>query len=457
MRGRMLAIALLAAFAGGAAAQQDDLPAQPLTGSGLAFSGGPTIQELQAQQRACEQRKPPRKPKGTITESAYRRMERIQDLIAKNQNAEAEAKLKELAEGARGDYEKAIILQTLGFVYATQNKYGPAIKTFEESLATNAMPQQVHENMMLNIASMYMGEGKHEKSAEMLNAYLAESCNPSPEAHIMLASNYAEKKRWRDAQKQVDLALVKAKAPKEAWLQLKLALHYELKEFPKCAEVLVHLVGMAPTKETYWKQLNGMLFEIKKDPEALAVLALAERRGFIDEETEIRNLANMYMYMNIPLKAGQVLERGIEQKKVEASAKNLETLANAWLLARENDKAEGVLKKAAAVSEKGELYKQLGFIYAERMEWPAALDAFEKAIRKGVKNPGELYILVAQSAIELKQWKRAEEAVRQAMQQESTAKQAAEWMAHLQQEYEYANRSAKAAEADDAEPQTQTN
>ena len=68
---------------------QDDAPAAPL-GSGLSFSGAPTQQELAAQQRACEARKPQRKASGTITEATYRRLERIVDQITKGQNAEAE-------------------------------------------------------------------------------------------------------------------------------------------------------------------------------------------------------------------------------------------------------------------------------------------------------------------------------------------------------------------------------
>jgi tetratricopeptide (TPR) repeat protein len=220
----------------------------------------------------------------------------------------------------------------------------------------------------------------------------------------------------------------------------------------------VHLVAMVPTKEDYWKQLSGILFEIRKDPDALAVLALAERRGYINEEKEYRNLANMYMYMQIPMKAGLLLQRGIDQKQVEANEKNLESLANAWMAARENDRAEVVLKKAAALSDKGELYKHLGYIYVERMEWAGALEAFDKALRKGgLKEVGDVYLLVAQSAIELKQWKRAEDAIRSAMQQEKTSKMATEWLNHLQREQEYANRGKETAPAEDKAAETQTN
>jgi tetratricopeptide (TPR) repeat protein len=460
--------ALLALALAGPAAAQDDKPAEPLVGSGLTMTGAPTIQELQAQQRACEARKPPRKPKGTITESAYKKLERIMDQIAKNQYAEAETKLKEMSENTRADYEKAIVLQTLGFVYASTNKEAQAIKAFEQALATNALPQIVHEGMMLNIAQLYIATNKYDQGMQHLNAYLQESCNPNPDAHILLASTYAEKKRWRDSQKQVDLALVKSKTPKESWLQLKLALHYELKEYPRCAEVLVFLVGMNPIKEDYWKQLSSMLFEIKKDPESLAVLGLAERKGFLNEEPEYRNLANLYMYMQIPLKAAQILQRGLDAKHLEPTEKNLEQLANAYLMARENDKAEVVLKKAAAISGKGELYRQLGFIYSEKMEWKSALEALENAQKKGgIKEPGDLQLMIAQAAIELKQWNRAEQAIRAAMQNEKTSKVAGEWLNHLMLEQEYAMRKAearagkageKAEEAPaDAPAETQTN
>jgi tetratricopeptide (TPR) repeat protein len=459
MRALAVPAAVLALACALPAAAQADKPAEPLVGSGLTFSGVPTIQELQAQQRACEARKPPRKAKGTISEMLYKRMERLMDQISKGQYAEAEQKLTELAGSARGDYEKAIVMQTLGFVYASTKKESQAIKAFEQALATNALPQVVHEGMMLNIAQLYIGEDKYEQGMQHLNAYLQESCNPNPDAHMLLASAYAEKKRFRESLKQVDLALVKSKSPKESWLQLKLALHYELKEYPRCAEVLVHLVALNPIKEEYWKQLSSMLFEIRKDPEALAVLALADRRGNIDEEAEYRNLANMYMYLNIPLKAGQVLQRGFDQKQIEPNQKNLEMLANAWLMARENDRAEVVLKKAAAISEKGELYKQLGYIYAEKMDWKSSLEALESALKRGnLKEPGDVHLMIAQAAIELKRWDRAEAAIRAAMQQEKTAKTAAQWLSHLQYEIDYASRGKEpAAPAGSGQPETQTN
>jgi tetratricopeptide (TPR) repeat protein len=415
-------------------------------------SDAPTPEKIYAQQRACESRKPPRKAKGTISEGAYKRLERVIEAIGKGEYAESEKKLKELQENARGEYEKAIVLQTLGFVYASQEKIAQAVKTFEEALAQNALPQQPHEQMMFNIAQLYVSDDKWDQGIKALNNYMEESCNPLPDAHILLASIYAERKRFRESLQQVDLALAKAKTPKEPWLQLKLALHFELKEFSKCAEVLVQLVALVPTKEDYWKQLSGILFEIKKDPEALGVLALAERRGYINEENEYRNLSNLYMYLQVPLKAATILQRGVDDKQVKADEKNLEALANAWLMAREYKKAEVAMKRAAEVSEKGELYKRLGQIQIENEDWKGALSSLTQAQKKGgVKEPGELAFLTGVVAVELKEWKRAEAALREAMGHEKTAKIATEWFNHLQAEYAFHHPEPVEA------PETQTN
>jgi len=453
--GHRVCRALLAAAACAVALPAPAQGQEPGLGSGLTFSGAPPLQEILAQQKACEARKQPRKT-GTISELTYKRMERILVAVGKNEFTESEQKLIELSGSARGDYEKAVVHQTLAFVYAMQNKYPKAIAAYEQALATNALPQNVHEQMMFNIAQMYLSDDKYDKGLQVLNQYMQESCNPVPEAHISLGMIHADKKQWRESLKHTDLALLKSKSPKETWLQLKLALHYELKEMVRCAEVLVHLIALSPMKESYFKQLHGVLTEIKKDREALAVLALAERRGFLDEDRELRNLANMYMFMEIPLKAAGVLERGLEKKQVEASEKNLEALANAWLAAREYKKAEDAMARAAQASNKGELYKQLGQIQMENENWKGALESLQKAQKKGgLKNPGEVSFLIGVSALQLRQWKTAEAALREAMQHEKTAKMAAEWLNHLRDEYAYLNPAG--SEPDDAPAETKTN
>jgi tetratricopeptide (TPR) repeat protein len=249
----------------------------------------------------------------------------------------------------------------------------------------------------------------------------------------MLASAYVEKKRFRDALPQVDTALGKVKTPKESWLQLKLAIHYELKQYPQCAEVLVSLIAVAPVKEDYWKQLSSILFEIKRDQESLAVLALAERRGFIDDDREIRNLANVYLLLDIPLKAAQLIEKGLESKAVKEDEKIYTTLSDAWILARELDKAEKALLRAAAISDRGDNYYRLGQIYVEDEKWKQALDALDKAQKKGLTKVSEAAFLTGVAAFNAGQTDRAKASLRKALNDDDTRKMASQWLAHIEQ------------------------
>ena len=231
---------------------------------------------------------------------------------------------------------------------------------------------------------------------------------------------------------QIDLALSKAKAPNQTWLEMKLAVNYELKDFKACAASLVQLIGLAPTKADYWKQLSTMFFEMKEDMEAVAVLAVAERQGFIDKPNERKNLYNVYMMLDLPFKAGLLLQEALDKNVLPANEENLESVANAWINARESARAEATLKKLAAASEKGEFFYKLGAMYGDDERWKESRDMLSKALQKGgIKRPGEAWMRMAVAEHNLKNTPSAIAALQKAITFEDTRKQASAWLRHL--------------------------
>lgn len=390
-----------------------------------------------------------RKAAGTLSEATYRQLERIHDLIGKNQNAEALSKSEGLLNRVSNDYEKAVIRQTMAFIYISQNNYKAAIAAFEEALSLDALPQQPYEQMLYNVAQLYFQDGQTDKAIERMEHYFREvTTEPPADAHILLASAYSDRKRFRDALPQVDKALEKSKEPKESWLQLKLALHYELKQFPQCAEVLVRLIALVPAKEDYWKQLSSILFEIKRDKESLAVLALAARQQFLDTEGEIRNLANIYLLLDIPYKAAEVLENGLERGILKADEKTLSLTGDAWTMAREYDKAEAVLRRAAAKASDGEIFYRLGQIYVEDERWAEAIETLAQAQSKGVKKMGEAAYLEGVAAFQSGNRQRAVASLRKAQRYDESRNNATQWLTHIAQiEEAEAQEAIAAAEA----------
>ena len=375
----------------------------------------------------------PRKADGSMSEPYYRGVEQAMDLMSKNKNQEAIERLTKMTDGG-SEYEKAIVYYNLGFAYSSKNDFGNAAKNFEKALALNAMPQQQHDQLLYNLGQLYVADKQNAEASRTLERYIAESCSPVPaEAHIFLAQAYLEQKRFRDALPQIDQAIAKSKQPKETWLQLKLAVNYELKDFRGCAEALVKLISLVPAKSDYWKQLSSMFLELKDDSSAVAVLALADRQGFLTQPNEIKNLYNIYMIVELPYKAGVFYQDAIDKNRIPGDEKNLNMVANAWINARETGKAEVTLKKLASISDKGEYYFKLGAMYGDDERWKDAREMLEKAIAKGnlANRQGEAYLRLAVAAFGLKDYKSAEAAATKALGYDNVRSQASQWLQQI--------------------------
>jgi tetratricopeptide (TPR) repeat protein len=372
------------------------------------------------------------KAANTMDEAVYHGVEEANKLMAAKQYGEAIEKLTKLGESG-SDYEKAIVFYNLGFAYSSKNDYANAAKTFARAVALKVLPLQQQEQLKYNLGQLYIVAGQHDEGIKVLQDYIGNACRPVPaEAHVFLANALVERKRYAEALPQIDLAISKAKAPNQSWYEMKLAVGYEMKDFKACAQTLVQLIGLAPTKPDYWKQLSSMFFEMKSDIDAVAVLSVAERQGFIDKPNERKNLYNVYMMLELPYKAGQMLQDSVDKGKIPADEANLESLADAWINARESARAETTLKRLASMSDRGVYFYKLGAMYGDNERWKESRDALLKAVQKGgLKRPGEAWMRIAMAEYSLKNTPGAISALQKAIAFDETRKSAGEWLRHL--------------------------
>ena len=381
---------------------------------------------------ACVEETKEQKAAATMSEAVYHGVDEATKLMTKNQHAEAIEKLTKLIEGG-GDFDKAVVYYNLGFAYSAKNDYANAAKSFAKALALKALPAQQQEQLQYNLGQLYIVAGQHEDGIKVLQEYIANACKPvAAEAHIFLANALVERKRYAEALPQIDLAISKAKTPNQSWYEMKLAVSYEQKDFKACAQTLVQLMGLAPTKPEYWKQLSSMFFEMKSDVEAVAVLSVADRQGFIDKPNERQNLYNVYMMLELPYKAGTMLQESIEKGKAPADETTLGYVADAWINARESARAETTLRKLASMSEKGEYFFKLGAMLGDNEQWKDSREALTKALQKGgLKRAGEAWMRLAVAEYSLKNNDGAITALQKALTFDDTRKQAGEWLRHL--------------------------
>jgi tetratricopeptide (TPR) repeat protein len=375
----------------------------------------------------------PEKAAGDMSEATYADTQEAMELLSKQKFNEAIEKLTKIADKG-SDYEKAVVNYNLGFAYSSKNDTPSAVKAFAKALSFKALPRSQSEQLQFNLGQLYIVTGQHDEGIKTLQDYIANACGKIPaEAHIFLANALAERKRYAEALPQIDLALSKSKEPKETWLQMKLAIAYEMKDYKSCADSLVGLIALLPNKPEYWRQLSSMFYEMKQDAEAVAALALAERQGFVEKPNEIKNLYSIYMVMELPFKAGLLMQSAIEKNKVPGDETNLSSLADAWINAREVSRAETVLKKLASIAEKGDYYFKLGAMYGDDERWQESEEMLRKSLEKGGlgKRTGEAWMRLAVAQYGLKNTPAAIASLQKAVGYDETRKQAGEWLRHL--------------------------
>ena len=129
---------------------------------------------------------------------------------------------------------------------------------------------------------------------------------------------------------------------------------------------------------------------------------------------ELKALAQLNMLLNIPFAAGQIMEKGIADGTIEASQENLDILLQAWLSAKEYDKATAAIERLGPLADDGSYFMQEAGIFNERGEWAKVPPAVEKAIEMGLDEPTPAYMLAGMAYTELRQFDAALTAFRNA-------------------------------------------
>ncbi|SHE20237.1 tetratricopeptide repeat protein [methanotrophic endosymbiont of Bathymodiolus puteoserpentis (Logatchev)] len=379
--------------------------------------------------QAADEKVPP------ISPWLYKQLTKAEKLISSQAYPQARKKLEKIIPELKNkSYEQALALRSLASVYALENNYIRAAKLLEQCLATQTLPEQQQQQALLNLGQLYIASEQYQKAIKVLQPWVQK--NPKSvdqQILVLLANAYTQLKQYRTALPYIEQAIKLSKKPRESWFQLNLALHYELGNYSAAARILKKLVANYPDKKAYWLQLATVYQQLSQFKQALIIQDLAYKKGYLQTETQILQLFNLYIYNKQPYQAANLLSKELDSQRVKKSSAHWELLANAWTNAREYKQAITALEKASALNKKGRLYLQLARIHVEQEHWHNAIKAINKALSKGeLKNPGEAYILLGMSLYETKQLSAAKSAFQKARKYKKTRKSATQWLNYME-------------------------
>jgi tetratricopeptide (TPR) repeat protein len=171
------------------------------------------------------------------------------------------------------------------------------------------------------------------------------------------------------------------------------SVHAELDDYDGATTVLMEALPKFPENKIYWQQLPQLLLKLGRDADALAYMELAYKRGLLEKESEIKNLAALYGQFDAPYKAAEVLSSNLKGGLLKPDEKIWKQTGQNWSLAKEYLKAIDAYGEAAKLASDGTYFQYQGELYSELEKWKEASTAFAKALEKGgLKDPGRIYL-----------------------------------------------------------------
>ena len=364
--------------------------------------------------------------------SSYEVLSKAQKDMEKFDYKNAKIKLQVLLNKEKlPAYDKAVTYQTLGYAENGIGNFKAAAEGFQNALSLNILPDKVTHDLQFATAQLLIHLEKPDQGLDYLKKWFSNEPKPNADSHIVAASAYYQLKNYEQLIFHVEQAIRQTSAPRMDWYDLLLAAYFEQKNYRKAAQTLELIVTIKPNNKGYWLQLAGMYQELKEEKQAVAAYELAYQKKLLSEE-EIKDLINLYLYLEMPYKAANTLEKELAIGGVSENQKNLTLLADSWLLAKEYDKAKSLFQEIVNRYKDDKTRLRLGRLYIESEKWKEAVAILKTDIKNQDKSlKANINLLLGIAQYNLNQNNLALNAFSRALNDKSTVEQARWWLDYL--------------------------
>lgn len=395
----------------------------------------------------------------SLSPKTYEKLNDIQSLLSEGNYVDVKKELLELEADLSPGFGLALTYQIHAQLYLSQENTAQTIVYFNKALQLEALKAVQAVSIATNVAQLYLSNGDTDAAIKVLKPRIvaaeAEKQNSTTSmAYITLGSAYQVKGNFRDSIPWLKGGIARSAKPRENWLQMLMAAHYQLKEYPQAVDLLSQLIVINESKEEYWLQ-QASLYQLQQKPKkALEVLELAYIRGWLKKEDGLILLVQLLVTQGIPERGGRFLHEMLQRDLVELTESNWSLLASAWIQGRERKSAIMALENAALLSEEidrdsseknnvkdtlknkaASLYYRAAQLQFDEGLFSGSIKNYEKALKLGLpkKKIGTAKLMQGNGYFEMKNYTMAKVYFSKALAEPSSSNGARAWLNYMQQ------------------------
>ncbi len=370
----------------------------------------------------------------SLSPKAYEAIQEAQTLSTQKKYKEALMGLDFLLTTSPNAYERAFILQQQAFIWSQQQNYTKATTLLKKILMLSPLPEELKNNVLFSLAQVYVADKKYKEAIKILLAHIKQKNKPSGQVLALVAQAFALLEEYEKAIPYAKRAVASSARPDKSWLGLLAGLYITQKRYRDALTIAKRGAALYPREKIFWRQLVGLYAEFKEERNLFTSLHAMFELGLLERSDEWTRLARSYLSFNAPLQAARVLEEGFRQGLIKPTEKNYQLLGEAWLLAREAERALKPLEKAAALSARGRIWLKLGEGYMEAQAWQKAEHALEQALKKDKvsdKEEGRAWLLLGLARFRQGKREQSFAALTRAIEFDSISSEAKAWLDSL--------------------------
>ena len=326
----------------------------------------------------------------SMSEATYKKLAEAQEYIDTKDLQGALRVLNDMLASRRrplNGNETGQVHNMLGFLYFSMEDYPKAIEHYR--IVANQgedIPEGLEVTTLYTLAQLSFVAERYRDALSYMEQWLGKAQNPGPDPHIFMGQVYYQMEDYRRSIQQIEKGIAIAEERgtpvKENWWSLLNYLYYEQENWRKVLEILGILVRDFPKRE-YWIQLAGIHGQEGQEREQLGAMEAAHAGNYLREERDFTTLAGLLMQAEVPIRAANILDKGIKDGVIKKTSTNLRSLGQAWQLSQETKKAIDVFEEAGKVADDGKIYERLSQLYLDNDEYPKCVTAANNALNKG--------------------------------------------------------------------------
>ena len=330
------------------------------------------------------------------------------------------------------EFDNAFLARFLGNLYA-QKDAKQAIKYLEQATKPDVLSFADQAAALKLVADLQSMENLFKDAIKNYEALIKFTGEHDPDVYLRIANAHFQLQEYTKVIPAIDNAIRYAKQPNKQYYMLKMGALYEAKNYPKTIETVETMVQLFPEERQYWVYLGNFYTLVEDYQKSLSALQIAYANGYLQSESELKTLGQMYANNNIPYKAATIYEKYLKSGKIKKDRTMLSAIASNFQAAREFAKAAQYYGELAAMTNEADAYRRQGMAFMAIQKYNDAIRAFEASLARDSRDAGRVHMSMMEAYFYQGKLREANASLQAAKRDPVTERQVRSWESYIKE------------------------